>query len=107
MRTPAISSLRRNLQREHLQRLIDLALQRGNSSSTRSITLLARMTLENLTKSIEGALGADLDPYTRAHLSDAKARIAKALDASYSYNAPASGGTTLLLRGGSEGSEPR
>ena len=85
VRQPAISSLRRNLQREHLQRMIDLALQKGSSSSTRSIALLARMTLENLGRTVEASLDEDLDPYTRAHLSDARARIAKALDASYSY----------------------
>ncbi|HEX6883365.1 MAG TPA: zinc-dependent metalloprotease [Planctomycetota bacterium] len=107
VRAPAISSLRRNLQREHLQRMIDLALQRGNSASTRSIALLARLTLENLAKSIDGALGAELDAYTRAHLSDAKARIAKALDATYSYGPPASGsGGTVFVRGASE-AEPR
>jgi len=107
VRKPAISSLRRNLQREHLQRLIDLALQRGNSASTRSIALLARLTLENLAKSVDGALGADLDPYTRAHLADAKARIAKALDATYSYSPPASGSSgTVFVRGSAE-PEPR
>jgi hypothetical protein len=106
VRAPAVSSLRRNLQREHMQRMIDLALQRGTSSSTRSIALLARQTLEKLARSIEDALGADLDAYTRAHLSDAKARIAKALDASYSYNPPASLGGTIFLRG-SEPATPR
>jgi len=96
VRQPAIGSLRRNLQREHLQRMIDLALQRGSSSSTRSIALLARMTLENLSKAIDANLSDDLDPYTRAHLTDARARIAKALDASYSYNAGAGSGTTVI-----------
>ncbi len=89
VRDPAISSLRRNLQREHLQRLIDLSLQKGSSSSTRSIALLARMTLESLGRSIDACLQDDLDAYTQAHLSDARVRIGKALDASYSYNAAA------------------
>lgn len=104
-RTPAISSLRRNLQREHLQRMLDLSLQKGSSSSTRTIALLARMTLENLAKSIDGALDEDLDAYTRSHLGDAKARIAKALDASYSYNATQPASATVINFRGQE--EPR
>jgi hypothetical protein len=109
VRSPAISSLRRNLQREHLQRLVDLALQKGDSSSTRSIALLARLTLDNLSKAIERGLEGDLDAYTRAHLSDAKTRIAKALDASYSYNAGTGGALPpIIIRlGRDEAEEPR
>jgi hypothetical protein len=108
VRQPAISSLRRNLQREHLQRMIDLALQKGTSASTRSIALLARMTLENLGRSVEASLDEDLDPYTRAHLSDARARITKALDASYSYNASApSGGSFYFFGQDAEEKAPR
>jgi hypothetical protein len=98
VRTPAISSLRRNLQREHLDRMIDLSLQRGSSSSTRSIALLARMTLETLGKSIENCLDEDLDAYTRAHLADARARISKALDASYTYATQATWPVLLNFR---------
>jgi hypothetical protein len=99
VRTPAISSLRRNLQREHLQRMIDLSLQKGTSSSTRTIALLARMTLENLGQSLEAGLKESLDAYTRSHLADARARITKALDASYSYNPVAPQSQTIILRG--------
>ncbi len=108
VRLPAISSLRRNLQREHLQRLIDLALQRGYSSSTRSIALLARMTLADLGQSIDASLQEDLDAYTRAHLSDARARIVKALDATYSYNPSPSSPPQSIIFFGKEGqTEPR
>jgi len=86
VRQPAISSLRRNLQTEHVQRMIDLALQKGTSSSTRSVALLARLSLDQLGKTIDACLQDDLDVYTRAHLTDARVRIAKALDASYTYN---------------------
>jgi len=103
VRTPAISSLRRNLQREHLQRMIDLALQRGTSASTRSIALLARMTLENLGEALDGVLeDSALDAYTKAHLSDASARIEKALEATYSYAEPAAGTTVINMRGQDE-----
>ena len=108
VRHPAISSLRRNLQREHLQRLIDLSLQKGSSSSTRSIALLARMTLEGLGKSIDACLEDDLDAYTRAHLTDSRARITKALDASYTYGAPpAVGAGSVIFFGKPGASEPR
>jgi hypothetical protein len=106
VRTPAISSLRRNLQHEHLQRMIDLSLQKSTSPATRSIALLARATLENLGKSIESCLREDLDAYTRSHLADAKARIAKALDASYTYASPPAQSGFIFFRGQDE-SEPR
>jgi len=102
VRTPAIPSLRRNLQSEHLQRMIDLSLQKTTSPATRSIALLARTTLENLGKSIDSCLREDLDVYTRSHLADAKARIVKALDASYTYNTPGAGSNVIILRGQEE-----
>jgi hypothetical protein len=109
VRRPAITSLRRNLQREHLERLLDLALQKGSSSSTRSIALLARMTLENLGQAIEANLSEELDPYTRAHLADARTRIQKALDASYTYNASAGGSLPpiIIQIGQDEGAAPK
>jgi len=106
VRTPAITSLRRNLQHEHLQRMIDLALAKGTSSSTRSIALLARSTLDTLGKTIDACLADDVDAYTRSHLTDARARISKALDASYSYNSPSASMPPIILRiGAEEGSE--
>jgi len=45
---------------------------------------VARMTLTSLGTQLERALargGDRLDPYTRAHLTDARERIAQALDA--------------------------
>jgi len=107
-RTPAISSLRRNLQREHLERMIDLALQKGSSSSTRSIALLARMTLESLGKAIDANGSSGLDAYTRAHLADARARITKALDASYTYGTQnPTGGRSILFFGQPSDAQPK
>ncbi len=94
-RKPMISSLRRNLQREHLERLIDLTLPGGGSSAaSRAISMLAAENLRQIVKKIDNAQssGADKhDAYTTAHLSQAKARIEKALDADYILN-PGSGG---------------
>ena len=98
-----ISSLRRNLQREHLERLIDLSLKEGNSPASKTISLLARQTLQDLAVSIDGALGSGPDAYTRAHLSDAHTRIHKALDASYTYNAQqGGGGAPFIIRFGKD-----
>lgn len=89
-RQPMVSSLRRNLQREHLERLISLALPGGASGAAgKPISDLATLTLRRLSQRIEKATaaGANIDAYTLAHLSDAKARIDKALEAQYIYNA--------------------
>lgn len=93
-RKPKISSLRRNLQREHLERLIDLTLpdSRANSAS-KTISMLAAENLKQLVEKIDAQLaaGANHDQYTTAHLSQARSRIQKALDADYILN-PGSGG---------------
>ncbi len=89
-RQPAISSLRRNLQREHMERLIDLTMpNNGSSAAYKAISNLCMMQLTDLKSKISGSLQAgvnSLDPYTKAHLSEAEQRITKALDASYVYN---------------------
>ncbi len=83
-REPAISSLRRNLQRESVSRLIDLSLQDpSGSSAIRAITSLARMHCQDLLEQIEGYLhgqAGSIDAYTRAHLEDCATRLRKALD---------------------------
>jgi hypothetical protein len=95
-RKPLISSFRRNLQREHLQRLIDLTLP-GNAQGAagKSISTLASEQLRQIVKKIEAAQAAAADkhdPYTVAHLAQAKDRITKALDANYILNPGSSGG---------------
>jgi len=94
-RKPLISSLRRNLQREHLERLITLTLPGSSQGAAgRTISTLAGEQLRQIVKKIEAAQAASADkhdPYTTAHLAQAKDRITKALDASYILN-PSSGG---------------
>ncbi len=89
-RQPMISSLRRNLQREHLERLIDLTMPKnGNSAAYKAISNLCMMQLSDLKDKIAATVkdNADsLDPYTKAHLREAEQRISKALDADYIYN---------------------
>jgi hypothetical protein len=94
-RKPRISSWRRNLQREYLDRLIDLAVP--GASSNKAITSLALMQLKELKKKIDAILagGSPMDPYSAAHLTESQLRITKALDAIYIYNQPQAGGGGL------------
>ncbi|MCB9896911.1 MAG: zinc-dependent metalloprotease [Planctomycetes bacterium] len=75
------SSFRRNLQREHVERLIDLALLGDTSSPVlRTIGSLATEELRGIDARASKGGG---DAYTKAHLADVHARITKALDAAY------------------------
>ncbi len=89
-REPMISSLRRNLQREHLERLIDLTLPNDSFGvAGKPVANLATHKLRDLADKIGKAVDrrtTKLDPYTLAHLSEARIRIDRALDAQYIYN---------------------
>ncbi|VAX41563.1 hypothetical protein MNBD_PLANCTO03-896 [hydrothermal vent metagenome] len=91
-REPMISSLRRNLQREHLERLIDLSNAGDNGAAAfRPISDLATHTLRTLSarmgSAIEGSGAKKIDPYTLSHLTECKARVDRVLDAAYIANA--------------------
>ena len=88
-RKPMISSLRRNLQREHLELLIDLS--RSSFGSTAAYNAISNLVVDKL-RGIQGKIdgvvkghGEKLDPYTKAHLIDGRTQIQKALDAHYVY----------------------
>ncbi|MCH7546598.1 MAG: zinc-dependent metalloprotease, partial [Planctomycetes bacterium] len=95
-RKPMISSMRRNLQRELLERLIDLSLPNPSlGTAAKPISNLSIHKLRELKRKIDKTLNrsaARLDPYSVAHLSEASVRIEKALDAQYIYNAADMGG---------------
>ena len=97
-RKPLISSLRRNLQREHVERLIDLTLPGGSSGAAgRAISSLSAEQLRSVVRKIEAAQAASADkhdPYTTAHLAQVKERITKALDADYILNPGKPGNAT-------------
>ncbi len=98
-RKPMISSMRRNLQREHLDRMIDLTMPEALSgAAAKPISNLATMHLRDVQQRIDARLekaNSKIDPYTVAHLQDATLRIGRALDAQYIFNANAiSGGST-------------
>ncbi len=87
-RKPMVSSLRRNLQRELVDRMIDLSIpSAGSTPAGKTITTLASMHLRQLMGKIQNVLKVDgMDAYTKAHLLDAQTRISKALDAQYMIN---------------------
>jgi hypothetical protein len=80
-RQPAISSLRRNLQRSYLRRLSQLAL--GQTYAPEDCQTVAFLELSRLKTRIDALLasGVTLDSYTQAHLEETSARITKVLDA--------------------------
>jgi Met-zincin len=78
-----IVSVRRDLQRLHLNAMVRMVLDPapGTPEDARS---LARATLTDLGAGIDRALDArrdELDDYTRAHLADSRERITRALEA--------------------------
>ena len=83
-RSPMISGFRRNLQQEHMQRLVDLALLHdAPNSSLRTVGTLAAQELRRINDMVASAAKRNLDPYTEAHLADVQVRIAKAQEATY------------------------
>ncbi len=80
-RKPAISSLRRNLQRAYLERLSRLAM--GQTTAPEDCETIAFVELKDLKGRIDTIVAGDfkLDPYSRAHLIESSAKIGKVLDA--------------------------
>jgi hypothetical protein len=80
-RKPAISSLRRNLQRAYLERLSRLAM--GQTMAPEDCETVAFVELKDLKGRIDTILAGDfeLDVYSRAHLEESSAKIGKVLDA--------------------------
>ena len=87
-RQPAITSLRRNLQRNYLDRLAKLAL--GTTPAPDDCRSVARLELASLQQRISGTLNgeAQLDTYTRAHLTALAGLIGKVLDAQLELKQP-------------------
>ena len=90
-RKPAISSLRRNLQRSYLKDLSTLAM--GQSPAPQDCQTIAWAELSNLHQRMKSLLdnqpvATKLDPYSRAHLQESAARIQKVLDARLTLASP-------------------
>ncbi|HEV2968405.1 MAG TPA: zinc-dependent metalloprotease [Pirellulales bacterium] len=80
-RKPAISSLRRNLQRIYLKRLSGLAM--GETQAPPDCQTIAYSELKSLEERIDKLLkdNTKLDDYSKAHLLETSNRIAKVTDA--------------------------
>jgi hypothetical protein len=95
-RVPLVSSLRRNLQQEHLERLVDLSVPGDvRTEAYKPIANLASFELNRILKKIDNVLnkgGDKLDPYTRSHLAELKEQVEKRRDAQFIYNAADVGG---------------
>jgi hypothetical protein len=98
-RVPLVSSLRRNLQQEHLERLVDLSIPGDvRTEAYKPIANLASFELTRILKKIDNMLtkgGDKLDPYTRSHLAELKEQVEKRRDAQFIYNAKDVGGSSL------------
>ncbi|MEX0677200.1 MAG: zinc-dependent metalloprotease [Pirellulales bacterium] len=87
-RQPAISSLRRNLQRSYLKSLSQLAM--GKTQAPQDCQTVAYSELAALEGRINELLKRDakLDTYSRAHLEESASRIHRVLDARFSLTTP-------------------
>ncbi|MDX2115650.1 MAG: zinc-dependent metalloprotease [Planctomycetota bacterium] len=113
-RKPMVTSLRRNLQREHLERLIDLSSPgMFFGSAEKSVATVATGKLRELQSRIETILPPDnardlprkpdaLDNYTYSHLVESRAKIVRALDSIQIYNANQIGGGGMIILMGNE-----
>ena len=87
-RKPAISSLRRNLQRSYLKRLSNLAM--GRTDAPQDCQTVAYSELASLEGRINNLLknNTKLDGYSRSHLEESASRIHKVLDARLNLASP-------------------
>lgn len=88
-RNPLVGQLERNLQMEHLGRLIDLATgMRWPGASGKTIQALARQELQAIhgISRIYTMRAGKIDAYSNAHLRDINTRIERALEAAYLRN---------------------
>jgi hypothetical protein len=90
-RKPAISSLRRNLQRSYLKSLSQLAM--GNTAAPHDCQTVAALELAELQEKIKkvldnGDVASKLDTYSKAHLQETNAKIQKVLDARLTLATP-------------------
>lgn len=86
-RKPYISSVRRSLQRQHAELMINVVLTRPGTLMAADIHAVAALKLKDLSERIgsilSGGQARQIDDFTRAHLDETKSRIDRALQAKY------------------------
>jgi hypothetical protein len=87
-RKPAISSLRRNLQRSYFKTVANIAL--GRTGAPQDCQTVAYAQLAGLKEEIDKLLAskAKLDAYTSAHLKETSSRIDRVLKADFNVGTP-------------------
>jgi hypothetical protein len=82
-----ISSVRRSLQRQHLEMLTNLVLAKPGTMVAPDVQAVVALNMKNLSERIgaclKNAQGSQMDEFSRAHLEESKSRIDRALDAKY------------------------
>jgi len=85
-RQPYISSIRRNLQRQYLNTLLNIVLSEPGGMMSADVHSVVASRLGRLSEQIGKSLSAGgdkLDDFSRAHLDESKSRIDRALAAKY------------------------
>lgn len=96
---PYINSFRRNLQRNHLQELMDMVLGEPGGILPADANAIARLSTAKLSEKIGDVLKrSKLDTASEAHLRDVKTRIDKALEAHYSVGGMGGGMGMFFFR---------
>ncbi len=87
-RKPAVSSLRRNLQRHYLSRLSSMVL--GGTGAPEDCQTVAFAEMKSLQERMNKLLASNvkLDDYTKAHFAESSARIEKVLEAGLDLRTP-------------------
>ncbi|MEL7237988.1 MAG: zinc-dependent metalloprotease, partial [Planctomycetota bacterium] len=91
-------SIRRNLQMQHVDYLVAMVDSEPGRLMSADLQNMVRFQMRQVAEKIDGMLEGDLEMATAAHLTEAKSRIEKVLDAPY-VNMPAGGGQTIIMMG--------
>jgi hypothetical protein len=98
---PMTSSLRRNLQRQYVQYMLNIADSKPGALVSADVQSMASYAMKELSDQI-GKLLADggdkIDFATRAHLTQSKSQIDRVLNAPH-INAPLGGGGSIIILG--------
>ena len=109
-RKPLIGSIERNLQREYIERLMDLiSPEAGYEAAYKPIYDLACAELRDLGKKLKEIDNKEnLDPYSKSHVRETGRLIEKALDASIVLDVKSGrrGGGGMIFRIGNEPQTP-
>ena len=70
-----IDTYRRNLQKEHIDRLGELLILEDEKYANSDIPSIARGTLSKLAVDVRGGIGRQTDPISKFHLRDVQKRI--------------------------------